>query len=60
VSLEDAQAWATDRPDVAFAETFALTGEGIKEALEKLVGLFHKYRSEGGYNESLPMAYRPH
>jgi hypothetical protein len=60
VSFEEAQAWATGRLDVAFAETSALTGEGIKEALEKSVGLFHKYRTEGVYNESLPMAYRPH
>jgi hypothetical protein len=37
-----------------------MIGEGINEALEKLVGLFHKYRTEGVYNEYLPMAYRPH
>ena len=58
VSLEEAQAWAAEQPDLAFPETSALTGEEIKEALEKLFCLFHKYRKEGAYNESLPTAYR--
>jgi hypothetical protein len=44
VSFEEAQTWTTDRPDVAFAETSALTKEGTKEALEKFVDLFPKYR----------------